>query len=399
MNPVEYTGQENRITFQLYEYWYGLAGDRDIPPLKALAPEDIAPYKNNMVLIDLRDPDNEPTLQIIGQLLLQDVGQDLNLAGISQIPRRTILSRITDHHMEVLANKTPISFEAEFENNPKEKMLYRAILLPFSDDGQNINFILGAVRWINENDLQEPRPEPRSEQETAAESENEPETEDSQSHLEIRSQLQTQLDDCRKLVQGQNTTTDLRSRKSLYHTLGAVLDFHELGTANPDQYDELLCDAGIKAQKRAPFTPSLKLCFGQDYDKTRLTEYAAALSFAQKNHKSGAEMPAFLNQFPGGIKGCVQAVREGRLMITDEPIQNTPEENRKVIRELPSLTRFSITTLPKEAIETDKEGPLDKDGLCLMLGLRDGAQIDVIKILKNEEKILSQILRRRMKDL
>jgi len=379
MNPVEYSGeisgQENRITFQLYDCWAGLAGDQDIPPLKALAPESIAPYKNNMVLIDLRDPNNEPTLQVIGQLLRQDVDQDLVLAGISEIPRRTLLSRITDHYMEVLANKSPISFDAEFNNKAKEKILYRGILLPFSDDGENINFILGAIRWISESD----RPDSGT---------------DSEINTKMNfgadlSLLQSQLDDCRKLVQGQNTATDLRSRKSLYKTLGAILDFHETCCAHPDQYSELLRSEGLKAQKRAPYTPCLKLCFGAEYDKTRLTEYAAALSFAQKNHKSGTEMPAFLEGFPGGIKGCVQAMREGRTIITGAPAQDSQEENQKIIRDLPPIANFSI-----EASET----AVCEDELCLILGRRNGTDIDVIKILKEEEKILPQILKRLIKN-
>ncbi|MCF6215184.1 MAG: hypothetical protein L3J58_03315 [Emcibacter sp.] len=394
MNPVEYSGevsgpvsgetsgQENRITFQLYDYWIGLAGDQDIPPLKALAPESIAPYKNNMVLIDLRDPEKEPTLQVIGQLLRQDIDQDLILAGISEIPRRTILSRITDHYMEVLANKSPISFDAEFTNKAKEKILYRGILLPFSDDGENINFILGAIRWIGGSKTPETETESTPEQRP-------------QSSPQTEGSLQSQLDYCRRLVQGKNTATDIRSRKSLYKTLGAILDFHETCCANPDQYSALLQSEGLKAQKRAPFTPCLKLCFGAQYDKTRLTEYAAALSFAKKSHKSGAEMPEFLDQFPGGIKGCVQAMREGRVMVTDEAAQDSSEKKKKIIHAMAPIASFSITALAEKAPEAD----INEDELCLILGRRNGTDINILKILKEDEKILPHILRLFMKKL
>ncbi len=393
MNPVEYSGeisgQENRITFQLYDCWAGLAGDQDIPPLKALAPESIAPYKNNMVLIDLRDPDNEPTLQVVGQLLRQDVDQDLVLAGISEIPRRTLLSRITDHYMEVLANKSPISFDAEFHNKAREKILYRGILLPFSDDGENINFILGAIRWISESDRPETERETKRETEIDSKAEQSPQSHP-QNHPQTEDLLQSQLDHCRRLVQGKNAGSDIRSRKSLYEALGAILDFHETCCANPDQYRDLLQTEGLKAQKRAPFTPCLKMCFGAKYDKTRLTEYAAALSFAQKNHKSGAEIPEFLGQFPGGIKGCVRAMREGRTMATHAPAQDLQKEKQKIIHSMPPIAKFSL-----EASEAD----IYKDELCLILGRRNGAHIDVMKILKEEEKILPHILRLFMKDL
>ena len=44
----------------------------------------------------------------------------------------------------------------------------------------------------------------------------------------------------------------------------------------------MLDDAGLKAQARAPMTPVVKLVFGVHYDKTRLTEFAAALSWAKR---------------------------------------------------------------------------------------------------------------------
>ena len=157
MNSVEntgqHTGQEQRITFQLYQYWFDIAANNGIPPLTALKPEIIDPYRNNMVLINLQSQDEEPTLQIIGDLLNDDIGTTEEIKYVSDVPRRTLLSRITDHYMEVLGNKSPISFDAEFKNKAGEIILYRGILLPFSDDSENINFILGAIRWISEEEM------------------------------------------------------------------------------------------------------------------------------------------------------------------------------------------------------------------------------------------------------
>ena len=45
---------------------------------------------------------------------------------------------------------------------------------------------------------------------------------------------------------------------------------------------KLIADAGLVVQERAPMTPVVKLVFGPDYDKTRLTEYAAVLSHAHR---------------------------------------------------------------------------------------------------------------------
>lgn len=373
MNPVKYTGPEKRITFQLYNYWFGLAEGGGIPSLKALSPEDIVDYKNNMVLIDLRDPDNEPTLQVVGQLLKEDLDEDLALKSTSDIPRRTLLSRITDHYMEVLGNKSPISFDAEFNNKDREKILYRGILLPFSDDGENINFILGAIRWISE--------------EGKLAASNHDKDPAKKEDTDPPSVLQDCLEDCRALVQGQNPA-DARSRKSLYEALGAILDFHILCLSNPGSFGELLKAEGLKSQKRAPFTPTLKLCFGRDYDKTRLTEYAAALSFAQKNGQDGEGLPVFLDQYPGGIKGCVQAERESHAMTPDTPEKNTSETYREILKNMPAIARFDIT-----------ENNSGAKKLHLLLARQNGSTIEVIKILKEDEKTMGPILKKIAKDL
>lgn len=420
MNPVEYTGREQRITFQLYNYWFGLADDYGIPPLKSLTPADIAAYKNNMVLIDLRDTDNEPTLQVIGQLLKQDLDEDLNPKGISDIPRRTLLSRITDHYMEVLGNKSPISFDAEFLNKAREKILYRGILLPFSDDGTHINFILGAIRWISEEealakktpakkDATKEKPseeaEEKSQKEAPKESD-EPESEPKdkpedkpkkkkapakkplldQKDTTDGDLLQEHLAHCRTLVQGQNPA-DQRSRRSLYEALGAILDFHELCLVCADNYSALLTAEGLKSQKRAPYTPTLKLCFGRDYDKTRLTEYAAALSFAQKNNQNGKSLPDFLEQFPGGIKGCVREEREGR----EDPADLSIEDSKKTIDTLPPLATFDIPQDIENNLTADED-------FCLLLARRDGKKMTVIKILEEHEDIMEPLLKRVAKD-
>lgn len=381
MATVEEKGQEKRITFQLYNYWFGLADGDIIPPLTALSPDDIAAYKNNMTLIDLRDPDNEPTLQVVGQLLNEDMGEDLSLKSISEIPRRSLLSRITDHYMEVLANKSPISFDAEFNNKNRVKILYRCILLPFSDDGENINFILGAIRWISEEDLLTAEKETNKKAPAEIKQENaDPEMESEAGML-----LQDRLNDCRTLILGKNPA-EIRSRRSLYEALGAIFDFHELCLSNPAVFGELLKAEGLKSQKRAPFTPTLKLCFGRNFDKTRLTEYAAALSFAQKNNQNGRSLPDFLDQYPGGIKGCVKAEREENATVSGKTVKNRPGKNQKITHKIID----DMAPIASFDMGEDSKGD---DKLCLLLARRNGSQIEVVKILDEDEKILGRIVK------
>ncbi|WP_417320890.1 PAS domain-containing protein [Emcibacter sp.] len=386
MDPNDFTGPERRTTFQLFERWEALAGDMQaMPSLRELDPEDIAPHKDHMVLIDLRDSDSAPSLQVIGHALTEDLEEDLTGKSLDDIPRRTMISRITDHYLEVLANRSPISFEAEFVNKDKERALYRGILLPFSDDNEEINFILGAVRWILEKDMAQ-RPASPPEQAVAPDSGQETDTAPAVP-------LEQQMLECRRLVQGESAS-DSRSRKSLYRALAAILDLYIDTVKAPDDYQRLLQQEGLKVQKRAPITPVLKLCFGADYDKTRLTEYAAALDYALKNGQTGKTLQPFLESFKGGIKGCVRARRESSGDDAAGTAKNSLEEAEKIVKNMPTIAGFELT----EKIPQEDQADPEKEELCLILGKRKGTSVEIIKLLDEEEKSLASLLKRVAKD-
>ena len=107
-------------------------------------------------------------------------------------------------------------------------------------------------------------------------------------------------------------SADGRTRAALYRALGLAYDFAVAAEREPQDYAELLEESGMKAQARAPMTPIVKLVFGVDYDKTRLTEFAAALANAQRNMVPESGFFAFIEGQPGGLKALVAAERQAR---------------------------------------------------------------------------------------
>ena len=59
-------------------------------------------------------------------------------------------------------------------------------------------------------------------------------------------------------------------------------------------------------------TPVAKLVFGADYDKARLTEFAAALSWARRQQIEMGGFEALVDATEGGLKGLVAAERQAR---------------------------------------------------------------------------------------
>ena len=180
-----------------------------------------------------------------------------------------------------------------------------------------------------------------------------------------------------------------RSRDSLYNILTAIYKFHHTCQTSVDAFEQLVAEDDLKIQARAPFTPVLKVCLGKDYDKTRLTEYAAALGIAKHMGIEVDEFHSFIKNFPGGIKGCVQEMRSIRKHGTSATVfthkNRTVEEAREILRNMTPIGQFRL----KKMIVGQ-----NMDEFCLLLAKRDGHAIDVLKILDDKYTKLEPILKR-----
>ncbi|MEO7177735.1 MAG: hypothetical protein ABIW83_02730, partial [Allosphingosinicella sp.] len=130
---------------------------------------------------------------------------------------------------------------------------------------------------------------------------------------------------------------DQRSRAALYRALGLAYDFALAAEADGEGYAELLDDAGLKVQARAPMTPVVKLVFGSDYDKARLTEFAAALSWARRQELPNGALRERLEA--EGLKVLVQAERRAR---RPEPKPDTGDAARETLRSVRPLGHVDI---------------------------------------------------------
>jgi hypothetical protein len=341
--PPEIGVDERRMHVRAYNYWVSLLDGRAYPSIRDLDPgnlDDFGPYS---VLLNFSSDADNPEVAFIGRALRQETGLGDDIKTISDVPSRSLLSRLTDHYMQIIANCAPIGFEAEFVGQSGHQTMYRGILMPLSSDGDTIDFIYGVINWKEVADgktaaalarevsraaaaptieaspvwADGPNAEPLDEAFAALprEASFELAVDDDQPSLDLPLAADAALADrlcaardCAEAVK----SADARSRSALYRALGHAYDFALAAEASPEDYAELLEDAGLKAQARAPMTPIAKLVFGAGYDKTRLTEFAAALSCARREGVVQAGFVAWLEGFGGGLKGAVGAERLAR---------------------------------------------------------------------------------------
>jgi hypothetical protein len=377
---------ERRMHVRAYNYWVSLLDGRDFPSIEDLEPENVQDFAANSVLLDFTCGRENPAVPYVGGAIRDECDLDDNMRTISQVPSRSLLSRLTDHYLQIIANRAPIGFEAEYVNQRSENICYRGILMPFSSDGDAIDFIYGVINWktvggssatdspgdllpvveqvVDEPEEAEeilgieaeplelthedhlvwedgPSAEAGIEAPDLVETAAHPSWDDGSDSDEIAPEIDEDAGLADRLWAARETaeavkSADGRTRVALYRALSLAYDFAIASQQNPEEYAELLEESGVKAQARAPMTPIVKLVFGIDYDKARLTEFAAALSYAQRQQIVLGGFKDFIeNQF-GGLKALVAAEREAR---RPEPKADTRgEAARAKLRQAPAMS-------------------------------------------------------------
>jgi len=424
---------ERRMHVRAYNYWVSLLEGRDFPSIEDLEPGDVEDFAAHSVLLDFTCSRDNPAIPYVGAAIRQECALDDSAGTIDDVPSRSLLSRLTDHYMQIIANRSPVGFEAEFENPMGDTICYRGILMPFSSDGDSIDFIYGVINWKRvdeESGAAAPQPESAPieivgieetpvEQfddeddavpgeplelteivsgelnavvEAVTEPEIQPETASAAPHFswedgplhDDSDEPAIVLDDnaglADRLWAARETAESVkagegRTRASLYKALSLAYDFAVVAQQSPDEYAELLEESAMKAQARAPMTPIVKLVFGIDYDKARLTEFAAALSYAQRQDIALGEFQNFIEKHAGGLKGLVAAERQAR---RPEPKPDTKGE----------LARERLRTAPAVSLE----GVQEEFALVLTRRNADGTH-DPVAIV-DDEALVERTIRR-----
>lgn len=322
--PVAIGSDERRMQVRAYNHWVSLLRGRPYPAIQDLDPENIADFGPNSVLLDFTAGIEAPAIRFLGAALREECGIDGPIAHVGQVPGRSLLSRLTDHYLQIIANRAPIGFEAEFVGQRGNQMFYRGILMPFASTPDTIDFIYGVINWkeVVDADTQvrldaeieaarRAAPSPAPTQAIWADGPSAGVDMVAAAELpppEGASALAERLLHARESAAAARAS-DLRGRAALYRALDRAYGFALAARRQGDAYAALLAEAGIEARPRAPMKPVVKLIFGATYDKARRAEFAAVLAHARRLGVPEGGLDAFLEITPGGITGVVRAER------------------------------------------------------------------------------------------
>lgn len=347
---------ERRMHVRAYNYWVSLLNGRAYPSIEDLDPANIEDFGPHSVLLDFTGGADNPEIVFLGKDLREECDLPDDVTSVSQIPSRSLLSRLTDHYLQIIANRAPIGFEAEFVNERGNNTMYRGILMPFSSDDDTIDFIYGVINWKEvadealssgiedevERALQAAPVRNEAPVQVWADGPSAGGVERAEPAIAVSASIANGIfgainddeDDADEDApiafepDGNETLSDwlaaardtasaathseTRSRQFLYRALSLSYDFALVADKRPEEYAELLADSAIVPQARAPMTPIVKLVFGIGYDKTRLAEYALALMHGRRLGVGVGEFQKTLEDHSGGLKGMVYAERAER---------------------------------------------------------------------------------------
>ncbi|MCY7280533.1 MAG: hypothetical protein LH610_06485 [Sphingomonas bacterium] len=399
---------ERRMHVRAYNYWVSLLDGRDYPSIEDLEPGSIGDFASNSVLLDFTAGRDDPATPYVGTAIRAECGLPDDIKQITEVPSRSLLSRLTDHYMQIIANRAPIGFEAEFVNQRGHSICYRGILMPFSSDGDTIDFIYGVINWKDggaapavdaplaaalapiEAEIG-PSPEPvlapitvEHEHPAHLTWEDGP-LADAEVDLPVAIEVPAVTEDsglADQLSAARDSAdvckaADGRSRTALYRALGMAYDFAIATKRVPADYAEILDDAGVKAQARAPMTPIVKLVFGADYDKARLTEFAAALSYAERRSIAFGGFQHYVETQIGGLKRLVAEERDAR-----RPAGKVDDRGDKARAALRTVASIALADLP-----TNEE-------FALVLTRRGADGVHQAVAVVTDEKMLDRAIRR-----
>ncbi len=146
-DAVPFGSDERRMQVRAYNLWISLLRGHSCPSIDDLDPAGIADFGPNSVLLDFTGGTDDPLIRFLGHALRAESGADSSFVRLSEVPARSLLSRLTDHYLQIIANRAPIGFEAEFVGSRGHPMMYRGILMPFSSDGATIDYLYGVINW------------------------------------------------------------------------------------------------------------------------------------------------------------------------------------------------------------------------------------------------------------
>ena len=135
---------ERRLVSRALGYWEHLKGGRDFPTLADLSGSE-APFDDeNLFVVKLGRTERDDEIVAAGDAVTRALGYDpVGTPVADALP--SAKDRGLAFCRAVAELKKPLADVGQFFNRAGREVTYRSILLPFSEDQRNLNYLIGAI--------------------------------------------------------------------------------------------------------------------------------------------------------------------------------------------------------------------------------------------------------------
>lgn len=135
-----------RITEALESYWNEKKDLAALPSESDFDPDDLGNLWDHCFLVRV-DPGPDFHYTYMGKALIDAYGDDMTGNEVCERVMGQVAHPMLKKFVETVQKKHKVLDEGEFVNHNNLEVRYRSILLPLSQGGEEVAYILGGMKW------------------------------------------------------------------------------------------------------------------------------------------------------------------------------------------------------------------------------------------------------------
>jgi len=132
-----------------FAYWQSKLGGRSMPARKDIEPTEIPDLLANIVLVDVSHDPLDFRYRLIGTAIVERIAFDYTGKRFTDLDHQQPGSRVWDTAARLCSERAPLVSDIPYVGPDQWVRGYRDLYLPLSDDGEQVNMIMGVVEFLD----------------------------------------------------------------------------------------------------------------------------------------------------------------------------------------------------------------------------------------------------------
>lgn len=140
-------GVERRVCTRALAAWHALAAPRRFPASGQIAACEPADLRDHFFVLSVPGDAAAPTCVSAGPVMRRAIGRDPTGRALTELLPPPIGQKLAGAMRDAVATGTPVADSGRWARPDGSDVVYRAVLMPLSDDQRTIDAVLGAINF------------------------------------------------------------------------------------------------------------------------------------------------------------------------------------------------------------------------------------------------------------